>query len=494
MSHPTSFQHAQTLMQDTIVQHWRDYRNYLAWRIERHTAAHASEEAFDLDEGGRPLDEIDRDLRSLPAAQRSTYERVVRERIAEVTASKEATADSMLPIDQVAIERQALEELLEEANGEARGVGTVPIGESWYDLDRSVDQALPESRPRARRPAWLGLVAVGVIIVIMIGVNTVFGGQAPTLGASAEGPVYQLGDQTYRPWVPSAIQIDGGEWHPLTVQTLAYPPTVCTNTPLTLSAGVEFSLRSQPWSPIRRYRVEPTSAAPALGVGPCGSAPIAARLIDLLPIDSVAIGEPATIGEATLTVTGFVARNHHHDPSIPVGEMELIVSVERTGGTWADLAPSLVTADGTIRQGRIAESADGATITYSLLDPEQATMGQWRVRSSDGQPTMWQFDIPALPSRLAVVREKLLVETVAIEAPATLVLTVRHRGTERLWLEDADLELTANANRVPVANGVITGWLEPNEERTIRVPVALEAYPVIDLQMGASAFRLQQNP
>lgn len=534
-------------LQEEVHGQWRDWTRYLQAHLTLLDARAAERHiTFERD---ATLEEQVRAARStlalMPQARRSLFDQLREERRQTVQAAREADPSREgdgRPLDPDVVERQAIQALLNEAEGasDPGGWGVVPIREgitvTWYEVNVAALRAAPNAATYAlgasetgsmrTRYILAGLLIVGGVLFLLVWLFWPRGGTAGSnvepAGATANGVnlepwplvgvvVTAAGESAVTLPVVQRVQRGADQatnpvavWYPehLVPLLLCLPADV-----LVEATGV--TLLSGEGQPDRVYALAPEGALSAdLRLEPCGgnATPRAATLQEVRAPTDAALGEEQLLSaNERVTLADVQIIGPGDDPTLPPGQAR--VSVETRAGItdWAAYAPTLMPASGQalLPAEPPAPERDVTILRYLIPLPSSDTPIVWNLTPpGTGRPVRWRAILAAPPDRQAIVRDALAVTAVAPElrdGALTLTVTVRNDRNQPFVLTPNDIQLTRSTGSEPLPlalpePAVLQAPLAPGATRTLTL-VAQLASPLSEpllLSVGAVRFRLAQ--
>lgn len=518
----SSIARADARFQEQIHRQWRDWRAYLRAQLTlleaQATSAHAAFEQAETREA--EIAQARRTLAALPQAQRALFAQVCDERRQRAQSAAEAIHGNraVLP-DADATERQALTDLLAEAEGRAEGIdrqsgwGDVPLlvdgALQWYRVHVPTLQDAPDAAAYAmgadsddlrRRMILAG--ALGLSAVLFLAVWFLWPREhRPTLLNHA-GPT--VNGTPVTPWPVDRIILVAADGHEATVplgssltddwarfvdgtptngfqQTSALAPMViCVPGPALANVALA-RLPGNNSLPERVYLRISDPAMPAdLRIDACDRPTSRLfRLQHTAALPQQPLGEPVALVDGNeLTVQALRLVGPVDDAALPPDAAWVDVAIAAPELDWPAYAPTLLLANGTsIQTPELLPHADGVILRYRVPLPAAALDIAWTVTIPDGQRQLrWRATLPPPPDRLTILGAALEIRQVGVTrgdtGDITLQVTLHNRGAHPLALLPDDLRLQRGAELtpLPLASG-LDPPLAPGETRTLAIPL-----------------------
>jgi hypothetical protein len=517
---------AEAAFREQIHAQWRDWRAYLRAHLTLLDAELAPvSNAFEQAETQETWTaEAERVLATLAPAQRSLFDQVRDERrqqllaIAEISRLDRAGTRHQLPVD---VERQALVELLAEAEGTAEGderiadQGDVPLRIDgtlqWYRVSVSALLAAPGAAAYSvqsstaddlrKRMVLAGMLGVGMVLFLALWFLWPRGRPATVNTA-----LHPTGNDTPADvWPVVAVRLGMDTTNtatlPVSPTTALDWPSVPANTdPVFWNTGAiapvrlcvparrleglsQLTLVSMGEIPARTYALSTTRAGTDLVVEPCQrSAKTATRYGVLqsttLPV-SLKLGEGAALpNEERVIVEAIRIVGPGEDSTLPTGSARIVVQVNGPALDWPAYAPTLLLATGerAASPEHVART-NGVELRYLVALPASDLAVAWSITPPGSlTPLRWRATLAPPPDRLAVLRDALLVRDVAVTAApdgsTSLQLTLVNTSTYPLPLRSEDLTLTQGASTLTLPDlAVLRQPLAPGTEQRIELPL-----------------------
>lgn len=517
---------AEAAFQEQIHAQWRDWRAYLRAHLTLLDAELAPvSNAFEQAETQETQTaEAERVLAILAPAQRSLFDQVRDERrqqllaIAEMPRLDRAGIRHQPPVD---VERQALVQLLAEAEGTAEGdgrladQGDVPLRIDgtlqWYRVSVSALLAAPGAAAYSVQPSMADDLRKRIVFSAMLGVGMVlflvlwflWPRNAP---AAVNTALHPTGNDTAADvWPVAAVRLVTGdtaeaallvsptaelEWPALpanaeqafwNTNTIA-PVRLCL--PASRLEGLsQLTLISMGEIPARTYALSTTRAGADLVVEPCQRSANTATRYGVLqattPPVSLKVGEGADLPhEERVTVEAVQVVGPGEDPALPAGAARVIVHVNGPALDWPAYVPTLLLETGE-RASSPEEVAttNGVELRYLVALPVSDIAVAWSITPPGSlTPYRWRATLSPPPERLAVLRDALLVRDVAVVAApdgsTSLQLTLVNTSKYPLPLRSEDLTLTQGTSTLTLPDlAVLRQPLAPGAEQRIELPL-----------------------
>jgi hypothetical protein len=532
---------------EAVYQSWHDYVAYL----EAHLALIAlqlagDEEADGFEEtGSRRAQEqqIQARLSQLPTAQRALFDRVrtLRRHEAQASAEAEATRTGRrTDADPLQIDRQALVQLLESANGvgSASGEGVVPIGErddgaiSWWSVNveqlRDAPTAdayrLQTREGNEQRRAFMRAGGVLLVAALCLLAYFLWPSSATTEIVVGDMPA-QVGSERVNPWPltrlelstlsgtvslpvsstlraewPAGIEGDVAIW-----QRPALLPLRLCAPGQHLGEASEAILQSVPGEAQRLYTLQTEPPAqPDLLLVACddGTVQRFGVLLETRISAEQTLGSGVATAATTITVTSILAAGSATHPDLPAGEHAVVVELEAASPiVWPSWSPVLLLPDG---EQRIASGSDtsGTTATLRYLVPAisapQPAIFQLTPPGSQ-QALRWRALLAPPPSRTVFLRDALAIDTPPVtlidEDTIQIVATLRNQGNTPVQLRADDIRFERDGrdqSSLLQHDWDLTRPLAPGDTRDLTISLQRPASgDTTTLQVGPHRFTLQ---
>lgn len=420
------FARADAAYQEEIAAQWRDWVAYLRAHLALlDVRAAEGRVAFERTESLEEREAQARaDLAAIPAGRRALFEGVREARRQMTQAGREAEQRAEggrgRPVDPDAIDREVLEQLLDEAEGREAddGWGYVPIGEDeWYRVDVAALEAAPnaaayaasrsEADDRQRRlrvlAALVGVAAALLVVWLLLpkgaapapvaGVITVNGTPVPAWApvrlmlAGASERTADLAVVRSATW-PASVDVGAAGWR---AGALA-PLQLCA--PADALAGATAArIGSVGDVPERIYVLGAAAeASPDLVLEVCGSGADWRTRYGTLqraerPTD-LALGQPGSLdSDRQIAVERVTLVGPGEDPSVPPDQARVAVAVAAPAGLdWPALAPTLLLATGqALLPGETVTTSGGVELRYLVPLPAEPLEAAWGVTTPDGR-------------------------------------------------------------------------------------------------------------
>lgn len=533
-------------LQEEVHGQWRDWTRYLQAHLTLLDARAA--ERHVIFERDATLEEKVRAARSalatMPQARRSLFDQLREERRQAVQGAREVAASREgdgRPLDPDAVERQALQALLLEAEGagDTSGWGVVPIREgasvTWYEVNVATLRAAPNAATYAlgapeggsmrTRYVLAGLLVAGGVLFLLVWLLWPRG----TTGRGNDAPPPALANGVaLAPWPVVGLAVTAPGRDTITLSVIRHQGQATADTAgsrvaiwypehlaplrLCLPADVlaqadELTLLSGEGQPDRRYTLAPEGVSSAdLRLEPCsGNAkPRVATLQEIHTLTDANLDETRSLANGTnVVLTDAQIIGPGDDPTLPTGQARVTLSAETTITDWAAYAPTLLLAGGQELLPAEPPGREGnvTTLRYLIPLPTVDTAIVWSLTPPEtGRPVRWRTTLATPPARPAVVRDALTVTNVVPELrDSTLNLTITVRNARRLpfVLTPADFQLTRGSTTEPLAlaipePAVLAAPLAPGATRTLvlTAPIRGALTDSLLLTVGAARFRL----
>jgi hypothetical protein len=517
---------AEAAFQEQIHAQWRDWRAYLRAHLTLLDAELAPvSNAFEQAETQETRTaEAERVLATLAPAQRSLFDQVRDERrqqllaIAEMPRLDRAETRHQLPVD---VERQALVELLAEAEGTAEGdgrladQGDVPLRIDgtlqWYRVSVSALLAAPGAAAYSVQPSTAddlrkrmvlaGMLGVGMVLFLALWflwprgrpatVNTALhptGNDTPAevwpvvavhLGTNTtNGATLPVSPTTALEWPSVPANADQVFWN-----TSAIAPARLCVPARSLEGLSQIALIGKGEVPLRTYALSTTRDRADLVVEPCQQSATTAPRYGVLqattPPVSLKLGEGVNLpNEERVTVKTIRVVGPGEDLALPAGAARIIVQVNGPALDWPAYVPTLL-----LETGERASSPEqvatttGVELRYLVALPTGDLAVAWSFTPPGSlKPYRWRATLAPPPERLAVLRDALLVRDVAITAApdgrTSLQFTLVNTSKYPLSLRSEDLTLTQGTSTLTLPDpAVLRQPLDPGVEQRIELPL-----------------------
>lgn len=546
---------------ELAIQLWQDWRRYLTARqaLLDARSAQRGDLADAFEQGDTSAEEQERGARAqiaaIPAAYRLVCDQHVEARRQQLQAEREQAARAQAAggrpevVDPDQVERDALAQLLDEAEGRASqpglpaGWGLVPSG----DGDQVWAVNVPQIRAAPARAAYelgsddeldvrrrliqTGLLLLAGVIAILVWFIWPKGGAGPRLADQVISPVVNgrpadpwglrravltqaNGEETTLPISPTlrldpwpAVVGTGPASQAYARQASIWPLQLCVPAPL-LQGLTQVQLDGLGQAPDRVYTVSATAERPDLVIEPCEGARGASLarygiFQAMAPARFHALGEPVALqlsaGEPVeLELTGATITGPGQSPALPADRAEVELRVRAGGGIdFPALAPGLLLPSGEVVQASIAAGADGVTaLRYSVPLPTASLEVAWGLSLPDGSSARWRLTLDPPPSREAVIWQALALGEITASRDAlggeVLHVTLRNQGETPLQLLASDIKLIQGSTSLPVGEiAALREPLAPGAQRVIDLPLPPQAgsAPLV-LSIGGTRARL----
>jgi hypothetical protein len=558
----SSFAKYDAVTQEQIAAEWRDWCRYLRAHLTlldvRAAENRVAFERAETLEGEAA--QAQADLHAIPVARRAIFDMAREERRQQVQEKQEAAQRTptnsarIRPIDPDVVDRQALTELLAEAEGRAtptdipslpEGWGTVPIeatagADKWWAVDVAALMDAPqaaayevgrlEADDRKRRLLLLAGLLVGAALLLSVWylwpkerLHSAAVSAVPATINDTAAPVWPIqtlivthahGERSTTLPI-SATQALG--WPALTAEA---PPTAFWQTSVlrpvmvcipasTLQNLTQLQLVGGGDVPVRSYALrEDMGTAPIdLIVVSCTQEQVARprrygtlQATTLPP--SLRPGEAARLGDAiTVTLRALVLVGPGEDLLLPSGQAYLHVRVTASSALdWPTLAPTLLLPSGqTLLPSQTTATPDGADLVYLIPLPAEPLEVAWSLTpASHIAVVRWRATLDVPPDRTTVLGQSLAIAeaTAAVgRQPGTvrIDLTLRNQGRTPLQLTPADLALTQGEQKLTTPDlAALRAPLAPGESRSISLDIPLANRQPLVLAAGIE--RVQLTP
>jgi hypothetical protein len=546
--------------QEQIAAQWRDWCRYLRAHLTlldvRAAENRVAFERAETLEGEAA--QAQADLHAIPVARRTIFDMAREERRQQVQEKKEAAQRTptnsarIRPIDPDVVDRQALTELLAEAEGRATptdipslpaGWGTVPIeatagSDKWWGVDVAALMDAPqaaayevgrlEADDRKRRLLLLAGLLIGATLLLTA---WYLWPKEPLYLAPVSAVPATINDAAAPVWPIQTLIVTHTHGERLTTlpisttQALSWPALTAEAPPTAfwresvlrpvmvcmpasaLQNLTQIELVGGGDVPVRTYALrEDMGSAPIdLIVETCTQEQVArprcygTLQATLLP-PSLHPGAAARIGDAiTVTLQALVLVGPGEDVLLPRGQAYLHVRVTASSALdWPTLAPTLLLSSGqALLPSQTTATPDGADLAYLIPLPAEPLEVAWSLTpASHAAIVRWRATLDVPPDRTTVLGQSLAIaEATAATGrhPGTvqITLTLRNQGRTPLQLTPADLALTQGEQKLTVPDlAALRAPLAPGESRTISLDIPLANRQPLVLAAGIERMQL----
>jgi hypothetical protein len=495
MSESRNVREAQAKLAADIARTWRSWRELIT-ELEDALPRTDSDDDGLFGEDSRPIRRA-----KLQAAARRQMEAVIerRRQQAQADAEAEARRSAQAMPDPDTVRAALIQQIRRELLGEVHRQGLALV---WWEnrliefdhrrlLTETSDDAYLAAGLTGKGPSRPVAIAAAVgMLLLFVTVLRVLWGVffASPVATTGTERVAQVGDQTVAMWDVAQIQI-GGQQLEATVRTRLYPLDVCVRPgreAIAASPGATLVLTGT--TSVRRYTVATGGGDYDLVVTSCDGAAlqIKATLADARTSDALPTG----------VIQAVRVEGADVDPqNIPPDRMRVIIDVATTD------SGTLILADGSRwSPSEQQPSQGGMRLIYLVPARDSGQDAGWEVvRAVAGVPQIAALSIPAPTSRLAMLRDRLLVREPQIGrvlrdgAPtAALTVTLSLTEGEPITLLRGDVLFHIDGASNPVPAQVDLPILEAGKPQTVTIPLP-ESRSALEVVIGIWRARIEKG-